>query len=625
MVGLVLLVVRPLRQLKNCAESISRGQFGVQIDTSCGNELGDLARSIDAMRRNLHISFNSIVEQKLRIETTLTSIEDGVITLSGSGEIQYMNPSAEQQTGWAFDEVVGQPAETVFNAFDLQTQAALTGSKILAGIDSFGHLGQEVLLVDRSGESHPVYCRTSRIPDTAIQSPGAVLIFSDLSERWALESELVHQASHDSLTNLLNRREFERRLQHVIDITQREYTEHAVLFIDLDRFQLVNDACGHVAGDELLRQTAKLLQRGIRTGDSIARLGGDQFGVLLEYCPTEQAKRVGEQLLELMGDFRFVWEDRTFGVGISIGLVTIQQHTGNVAAALRNAENACFLAKEAGRNRLRVFSEDDEQLARRRGEMRWVDRIEGALERNEFVLFSQLIEPTESRNTGNIHFEVLLRMRDKNGSTIQPGQFLPAAERYDLASRIDRWVVSHTLEWLANNSQVVASLKLCSINLSGQSLGDPNFLAFITEQFDRFEVAENYICFEVTETAAIANLSTAMILMNTLRSKGCAFALDDFGSGLSSFAYLKNLPVDYLKIDGMFVKEMLDDPLDLAMVRSINEVGQTMNMQTIAEFVESEAIRAQLGSIGVNYVQGYGVGKPQPINNMTSGMELELD
>jgi len=616
MIGFLHLISKPLRQLRDGANRLSMGDFDVPIDTSYANEVGDLARAIDTMRHKLRDSFSAMSEQKLRAETTLTSIADGVITISNSGKIKYMNPSAEQQTGWTFDAAKDRPAESVFHAFDLQTQMPLTTSNILQAISNSTHLGQEIMLVDRAGKSHPVYCRTSPVHDDAHQPFGAVLIFSDQSERWALESELMHQASHDSLTDLLNRHEFERRLQHVIDRAHRESSEHAMLYLDLDRFQLVNDTCGHVAGDELLRQTAQLLQRGIRSGDSIARLGGDEFGVLLEYCPGEQAKRVGEQLLKLTGDYRFVWEDRTFGIGVSLGLVPIVKSTANVVAAIRDAENACFVAKQAGRNRMRIFSEDDEQLAQRRGEMQWVDRIDGALERDEFVLFTQSIEPTGTDDAEGIHFEVLIRMLHENGDIIPPGQFLPAAERYDLITRIDRWVISNTLQWLSRHPLLIPAVNLCSINVSGQSLGDSSFLPFIIEQLDTFDVPAECICFEVTETATIANLSSAMVLMNTLKRRGCAFALDDFGSGLSSFAYLKNLPVDFLKIDGMFVKEMLEDPLDLAMVRSINEIGQTMKMQTIAEFVETDELRAQLSAIGVNYVQGYGIGKPQLIDDL---------
>jgi diguanylate cyclase (GGDEF)-like protein len=534
-----------------------------------------------------------------------------------------MNLSAEQQTSWSFREAEGQLAESVFIAFDMQTQELLTGSKILQGLDNSGHYTQEILLVDRTGESHPIHCRATRLQDSANRSAGAVLIFSDLSERWALESELDHLASHDSLTNLLNRREFERRLTRVIDQSFDESVNHAVLFLDLDRFQLINGTCGNIAGDAFLQQIAKLLKSGVRSGDSIARLSGDQFGVLLEDCTAEQANQIGEKLLKLVRDFRFIWKSKKYGTGVSIGFVIIQRGANNAATVLRHAESACYLAKNTGRNRIRVFSENDELLNQRHGEMQWVDRIEHALENNEFVLYSQAIEPASLGKSSQIHFEVLLRMREKNGGIISPSQFLPAAERYNLITRIDRWVVGHTFEWLANNPKIVSSLELCSINLSGQSLGDPTFLTFITEQFDLYELPTSCICFEVTETAAIANLSAAMVLMNTLRLKGCSFALDDFGSGLSSFAYLKSLPVNYLKIDGMFVKDILENSLDYAMVRSINEIGQTMNMQTIAEYVESDGIRAQLQSIGVDFVQGYGVGKPQPLENTMYRSKLE--
>ena len=390
--------------------------------------------------------------------------------------------------------------------------------------------------------------------------------------------------------------------------------EHALCFMDLDQFKVVNDTCGHTAGDELLRQISITLQAVVRKRDTLARLGGDEFGLLLEHCSRTQAIRVAEEMLEAVQNFAFSWQGQTFKIGVSIGLVSITQETDNLTDLLKNADTACYMAKDSGRNRIYIYKEDDIEASQRQGEMQWVTRIHDALENDRFCLYAQSIEPLN--NSGKGHYELLVRMFDSQNEMIPPGAFLPAAERYNLVTQLDRWVIDRALDMLQKKQEFLEQVDHCSINLSGQSLNDPDMLTYIMNKFMRNSSLARKICFEITETSAIANLTQALEFINKLKQFECRFALDDFGSGLSSFAYLKNLPVDYLKIDGMFVRDIVDDPIDHAMVKSINDIGQVMGMKTIAEFVESDMIKGMLKEIGVNYAQGYAVEKPMPFDEL---------
>ena len=421
--------------------------------------------------------------------------------------------------------------------------------------------------------------------------------------------ELKKLASHDSLTGLINRYEFERRADRLLTTVQYDKTEHAVCYLDLDQFKVVNDTCGHIAGDELLRQLATILRHAVRKRDTLARLGGDEFGILMEHCPLSNAKRVAAEVQKAVHDYQFSWEEHTFRVGVSIGLVVINETTPNLTELLKCADAACYMAKDLGRNRTHVYRYEDLELAQRHGEMQWIERIHNGMEEDRFCLYAQPIEAL-GRCNKNSYYELLIRMEDKGGQIILPGAFLPAAERYNVITKIDRWVIKKAFTLLAENPVFFNQINTISINLSGQSITELEILDFIITQLDETGIGGDKICFEITETATIANLSAAMKFISTLKGLGCLFALDDFGSGLSSFAYLKNLNVDYLKIDGMFVKDIVVDPIDHAMVKSINEIGQVMGMQTIAEFVENDEIKDMLREIGVNYAQGYAIGKP---------------
>ncbi|MCK5366167.1 MAG: EAL domain-containing protein, partial [Gammaproteobacteria bacterium] len=446
-------------------------------------------------------------------------------------------------------------------------------------------------------------------------------IQTDVTESYNLTQQLSYQATHDSLTGLVNRAEFERYLQRALRRAHADGSEHALCYLDLDQFKIINDTSGHIAGDELLRQLAEVLKAKVRKSDLLARLGGDEFAVLVEHCTLRDAERVAEVLRKSICEYRFQWDGKSFAVGVSAGLVPITPLTVSMTEVLKAADAACYAAKDGGRNRIHIYREGDAELSRRFGEMRWVSRINEALETERFTLRFQPIVPVIAGNASGWHYELLLSMRDHDGAMVSPGAFLPAAERYGLSVNIDRWVVTNAFLWLSTHPTELAQTERCSINLSGPSISDKNFLGFVIDQLEEKGVPAEKICFEITETAAITNLSSASRLISTLRGLGCSFALDDFGSGVSSFAYLKNLAVDLIKIDGVFVKEICEDPVSQALVKAINDMGHAMGKRTIAEAVESQEIFEELRRIGVDYGQGYGITEPRPLSTLEVGPE----
>ena len=429
----------------------------------------------------------------------------------------------------------------------------------------------------------------------------------------AKNRHIYHQANHDALTGLLNRRAFEVQLEMLGNMSASTQADNALMYLDLDQFKIVNDTCGHMAGDELLCQLTKVFRNRLRQTDLIARLGGDEFGVLLKNCNLDGAKRVAEALREAAENFQFSWKGKLFSVGVSIGVVPIKPDSGSMAAILSTADIACLEAKQAGRNRVHVADIDDQHIVERRTEMDCVGRIKQALEGDRLCLYCQPVVPVAGCFDQPDHVEILVRMIDIDGKLVPPGSFIPVAERYGLMCSVDKWVIRHATEWLLEWQFKCAPPKLM-INLSGQSVCDESFLPYVLEILDSGGIRPGSICFEITETAAIANLEKALSFINALKDRGCEFALDDFGSGLSSFSYLKSLPVDYLKIDGAFVSEIVNEPIDYAMVKSINDIGHVMKKQTIAEFVEDQAILKMLEEIGVDYAQGYGIALPQPLD-----------
>jgi len=398
----------------------------------------------------------------------------------------------------------------------------------------------------------------------------------------------------------------------LLESARQENKAHALCYIDLDQFKIVNDTCGHVAGDELLRQLTALLQARVRERDTLARLGGDEFGILLGNCRLDKAEEIAEEFCRTVKEFRFVWQEKSFEIGASIGLVAIEADSSSTADLLSAADSACYVAKDKGRNRVYVYQPDDEELVARHGEMQWVSRINQALEENRFELFYQPIVPLQNTKE-QMHVEVLLRMRDEDGKLIFPMAFIPAAERFDLMPAIDRWVVRNVFSFCEASGRDGITY---AVNLSGASLSDVGLMGYLREQFATYDVRPCSISFEITETAAISNLSEAIYFISELKMLGCSFSLDDFGSGLSSFAYLKNLPVDYLKIDGGFIRTIVDNPIDRAMVESINHIGHVMEIKTIAEFVENDEIYKCVKDLGIDYAQGYHISKPQPLTDL---------
>jgi diguanylate cyclase (GGDEF)-like protein/PAS domain S-box-containing protein len=434
------------------------------------------------------------------------------------------------------------------------------------------------------------------------------------------EQRLAWQATHDELTGLVNRREFEQLLEQALGGAKTQDQQHSLCYLDLDRFKIVNDTCGHAAGDELLRQVTTLMRSQVRNTDILARLGGDEFGLLLKNCPGQQAMSIANTLRQILQEYRFIWQDQTFTIGVSIGVVTIGSNTTNLLSALNAADAACYAAKNTGRNRVCFYQADGNEVAQHHNQIQWVPRLTQALEKNLFSLYYQPIVPINRVDGHQEHYEVLVRLDDKNEGIVSPLAFIPAAERYHLMHLIDRWVITTLFATQGQkyrdnwNSCQQRESYLYAINLSGATINDDDFINFLLEQFKLYQIPPEVICFEITETLAITNLSKAANLIKELRSIGCHFALDDFGSGVSSFGYLKTLPVDYLKIDGNFIKDIVSSPTDLALTEAINRVGHTMGLKTIAEFVENELILAKLQELGVDYAQGYGIAKPLPLS-----------
>ncbi|MDE1164256.1 MAG: EAL domain-containing protein [Pseudomonas sp.] len=560
-----------------------------------------------------HAFATALQVEKERAQVTLASIGDGVITTDVDGAIAYMNPAAEQLTHWNAQQANGLPLAALFNLLDENAEKdSFTLIEHILGGELKGGSEHAKLIQRLDGSTVSVTLVGAPI-FTDGKISGTVLVLHDMTQERQYIANLSWQATHDALTGLANRREFEYRLELTLASLARQQGRHSLMFLDLDQFKLVNDTCGHAAGDELLRHICTLLQSGLREGDTLARLGGDEFGILLENCPPEVAEKIAETLRQTVQNLHFVWKGRPFVTTISIGLVHITQAPTTLESSLRAADMACYMAKEKGRNRVQVYHADDTELSMRFGEMAWVQRLHMALEENRFCLYAQEIAALGRSDNQGGHIEILLRLHDESGRVILPESFIPAAERYGLMTALDRWVVHNVFKVIQQcmNEAPKGPLAMCAINLSGISIGDDEFLGYLREQFQRFAIAPQLICFEITETAAISNLGSAIRFINELKSLGCKFSLDDFCAGMSSFAYLKHLPVDYLKIDGSFVKDMLDDPVNRAMVEVINHIGHVMGKQTIAEFVETPLIEQALLEIGVDYAQGYLIERPQ--------------
>ena len=605
-------ITAPLKKLLTTVNNISQQQdFSQRAHRQSNDEVGELVDAFNIMVATVEQQNNALIVAKNHYLALYDDNPTMVFHLSANGNIISVNRFGAKQLDLTSEELRNRSIFDFIHPDDLQ--AAKMMFDLCVASPHKVHK-QEIRKVCRDGRI--IWVReTARLINTEHQQNNFLLVCEDVTETKMLSAKVEYQASHDALTGLVNRSEFDTILQLVVEQAKHDENEHALCYLDLDQFKVVNDTSGHMAGDELLKQLGNVLKVQVRKGDLLARLGGDEFGILMHDCSLNQAAHVCEQLRNVIRDFQFAWEDRSFSVGVSIGISSINSATGNAVDILKEADAACYAAKDKGRNRVHVFRPDDEELASRQGEMQWVEKIQKGLDENCFVLYGQLIVPISDSKEG-LHFETLVRYIDENGQTIPPGAFLPAAERYNLATALDKWVIAHLFEWLANHPDCLDELAVCSVNLSGLSLSDESMLNFITETFDVYSIPMSKICFEITETAAIGNLNSATKFIQHLREMGCSFSLDDFGSGLSSFAYLKNLPVDFLKIDGLFVKDILHDKVDLAMVKSINEVGHVMGKKTIAEFVENKDIFNLLNELGVDYAQGYGIAKPVPLDEL---------
>ena len=548
---------------------------------------------------------------------TLAAIADAVIRTDLSGRVNYCNAVAEQLLGLSAAHICGQPLASVCRVYDdsSHAQAVDIVGPVLAGQAPL-YENPNLYLRLADGRVVAVDASTAAVRDQSGNSFGAVVILHDVSAEREHAAQLTYQARHDALTGLVNRREFERQLEALLALPPAHKSRHALMYLDLDQLKIVNDSGGHAAGDQLIRQLGALLKQHLRAGDLLARLGGDEFGVILNDCAAEQAVMVAESLRKLIFDTRFVWEGKSYPTGLSIGLITQVDQFGCLNEIMKVADAACFMAKEKGRNRVHRYRTDDHDLSLRHREIEWVAKIGEAIDGERLCLYAQRIVPASADDSRTQHVELLLRMIDVDGALIGPMAFIPAAERYNLMPKIDRWVIGAAFRMLAESFARGAdpAAVICAINLSGASLADDDFLDFILQQQAVHRIALSSICFEITETAAIANLPKAVEFIASLRAVGCLFSLDDFGAGMASFGYLKHLPVDFLKIDGSFVKDMLDNPIDHAMVEAINQIGHVMGKKTIAEFVENSAIFDSLKRIGVDYAQGYGIGKPEPFH-----------
>lgn len=565
-------------------------------------------------RRNRQMA-DAMFDEQERARVTLHSIGDAVITTDAAELVLYMNPVAERLTLWPLAEALGKPItevctlvdETSMQAVPTPLTAALRDGKLC----SFS--GKDVALIRRDGSALAIEDSAAPLRDRHGAVIGGAMVFNDVTATRRMAQRITWAATHDALTSLVNRREFETRVEAALVSARNSARHHVVCYLDLDQFKIVNDTSGHAAGDALLKQLAGVLQAKLREADTLARLGGDEFGVLLEGCSMDRAKLIAADLLATVRDHRFVWEGKAFTIGVSIGLVAVTPDTVSRAEIFSAADNACYSAKEQGRNRVCVYQSSDADMAQRRNEMGWASRLTAALEENRFVLYFQRYMPLGKNSADGAHIEILLRLIDEEGKLVQPGSFIPAAERYDIMPAIDRWVIQAVFSRYRGLVAQMGEPLTCAINLSGTTLNAEGTLEYIRAQREEHQLPPGAVCFEITETAAIHNMRHATQFMRDAKALGFGFALDDFGVGTSSLAYLKTLPVDYLKIDGSFVRNIVHDPIDRAMADTINRVGHIMGLQTVGEFAESEAVIAELRNLGVDFAQGYGVQRPQPL------------
>ncbi len=546
-----------------------------------------------------------LAEEQDRARVTLRSVGDAVISTDCDGIVEFLNPVAENLTGWILQDAHGRHMSEVFKIISEVSRCSVPDPIELC-LKKGGVIGlaNHTLLIQRSGSEISIEDSAAPVRAKNGDIIGVVLVFRDVTEQRRMQQEILYQATHDVLTRSMNRAEFEKRLAHTIS---GKWDDCSLFYLDLDQFKVINDTCGHSAGDQLLRDVALVLRDSVRENDTVARLGGDEFGILLNRCPPQRSLQIANAILERIGQYRFNWDEQQFSIGISIGVVPIISEHNNVEEIMSAADAACYAAKDKGRNRIQVYQSDQPEFIRWHGEMRWVNLLKESLEEDRFCLYSQPIVPLGDVDKPGAFYELLLRVVSKDNELITPATFLGVAERYGLIADIDRWVIDRALSHIAKQGDDTTQY---SINLSGASVADDDFIDYLRQRVEALAIPLQLLCFEITETAAIDNHDSAAKFIQEFKSMGCRFALDDFGSGLSSYGYLQSFPVDIIKIDGSFVTKIVDSPTDYAIVKSINDIAHHMNIQTIAEFVENNDIVEKLTEIGVDYLQGYAFGKP---------------
>jgi len=552
----------------------------------------------------------------IRHALALDSLAEAIIVTDAEGRIEHMNSAAQSLTGVNDESALGKTLEEIVGLVDETDrrllndpvrQALTTGTRV--------NLSRRALLLSRaSGAERSIELSASPIRSSDTNEvTGTVVLLHDVTELRGIARQMSYQATHDALTGLVNRRELERRLAEAIDSGRRGDGQHVLCYLDLDRFKVVNDTSGHLAGDAMLREVAKILRDAVRDSDTVGRLGGDEFGMLLIGCPLEKARQIADDVCRAVGDYRFVWKDRIFNIGVSIGIVEISRESGSIEELVAAADSACYVAKKQGSGHVAVYSARDEALARHSGEIQWLQKLQTALRDNRFHLYHQAIVPADGDDGTGPALEVFVRLRDETGRDLPPSEFVRAAERYRLMGLVDRWVVQTTLAALGRGALNVPPSRSVSINISGQTLGDTQFLEFVVECLDSTGVLPSQVCFEITESDVVANAEHARRFVGVLHGMGCRFALDDFGSGVGSFASLKTLPMDYLKIDGSFMSNLSRDLVNQAMVTAMIRLARSLNFKVIAEQVEDAAALDTARRMGVDYVQGYAIGRPTPL------------
>lgn len=606
--AMMLVMLWRVRREEHMRTAISRALQ--QAQAKLENHVAHRTRELQASHEELH-------EEKERVQLTLASIGDAVITTDIGGNINYLNPIAEALSGCSSQQVQGKPLTEALTLRREDSEEPIR-NPATEGISSGEIVNADtpVLLVRADQSEYTVHYTASPIRNARGHIIGAIIILRDISQERRIAKKLTYQATHDPLTGLSNRQHFQARLETLLDNARSHDQQHALCYLDLDKFKVVNDSCGHMAGDELLRQLAMLLKERLRTSDTLARLGGDEFGVLLEHCDLQVTERVANQLRETVNQFRFSWEDKVFAVGVSIGAVSIHRFSEGAANLMVQADTACYIAKERGRNQIYITRGKNEALERRQNEAPWVNRIHQALEDDRLVLYTQSISPLAVAEPKiREHFEVLVRIRETDDTLVPPGSFIPEAERFNLSHRIDRWVIDNTLRCLSNlyNNAMQQNAFLCHINLCGSTLNHDDLLDYVQNRLQAHQIPAEMICFEIAETAAITHLVNATHFIKELKAHGCSFALDDFGGGVASFGYLKNLPVDYVKIDGGLIERITESQVDMALVKSINEVAHALDVKTVAKQVERDEQRKLLRKAGIDYLQGNLITPPSPL------------